>query len=60
MDEEQVNFKQLQEVEFHSMKGTLSSLRHFLVTESPLKVKKNAFYSTLKAFLILKIFEFSS
>ena len=39
-------------------KGTLSGLRQFLATEIPLKVKENAFYFTLKAFLILKTFKF--
>ena len=39
-----VNFKRLQEVEFHSIKVTLSSLRNFLETESPLKTPKNAFH----------------
>ena len=38
-----VNFKQLQEVEFYSIKGALSSLRQVLATESPLKVMKNSF-----------------
>ena len=31
------------------IKGILSSLRQLLATESPLKMMKNAFYSTLKA-----------
>ena len=39
-------------------KGTLSGLRQFLATEIPLKVKENAFYFALKAFLILKTFKF--
>ena len=30
------------------------------VTESPLKMMKNAFYSILKAFFVLKIFKFLS
>ena len=29
---------------FHILKGTLSSLRKFLATESPIKIVKNAFY----------------
>ena len=42
------------------IKGTLSSLRPFLAIKSPLKMMKNAFYFTLKAFFFLKIFEFLS
>ena len=38
------NFNRLQEVEFHSIKDALSSLRKFLETESPLKMLKNAFH----------------
>ena len=38
--------------------GALSSLRQFLVTESHLKIMKNAFYFTLKVLLLLKIFKF--
>ena len=41
-------------------KGALSSLRQILATESLLKLMKNAFYFTLKALLILKIFQFLS
>ena len=33
-----------------SKKDTLSSLKQFLATESPLKKMKNAFYLTLKSF----------
>ena len=40
------NFRRLQEVEFHSIKGTLSSMRQLLETEEPLKMMKNAFYFT--------------
>ena len=37
-------------------KGALSSPRQILATESPLKMMKNAFYSTLlKAIFVLKI-----
>ena len=32
----------------------------FLITESPLKMMKNAFYFTLKALIVLKIFKFLS
>ena len=38
--------------------GALSSLIQFLATESTLKMMKNAFYFTLKALFILKIFKF--
>ena len=43
-----------------SVKGALSSLRHFLATENPLKTMKTAFYFTLKALFVLKIFWFLS
>ena len=43
-----------------TVKGMLSGLRHFLATESPLKMIKNAFYFTTKVLFILKIFKFSS
>ena len=39
-------------------KGGLSGLRRFLATENSLKMIKNAFYFTLKALLVLKIFKF--
>ena len=42
------------------LRGTLSGLRQFLATESPLKIMKNAFYFILKALFVLKIFMFSS
>ena len=62
MDEEHAVCEQLivslQHVEFHSIKGALSSLRPFLETETPLKMIKNAFYFTLKALLVLMIFKF--
>ena len=41
-------------------KGALSGLRQFLAIESPLKIKKNAFYFTLKACPVLKIFRLLS
>ena len=41
-------------------KGTLSGLKQFLATEIPLKMMKNVFYFTLKAFFILKIIKFLS
>ena len=42
------------------LKDTLSGLRQFLENESPLKMMKNAFYFTLKALFVLKIFKFLS
>ena len=42
------------------IKGTLSGLRQFLATESPVKVMKNTFYFISKALFVLKIFEFLS
>ena len=45
---------------FHNYKGVLSGLRQFLAFESPLKMMKNAFYLTLKAGFVLKIFIFLS
>ena len=41
-------------------KGPLSGLRHFLTTESPLKIMKNVFYFMLKALFIISIFTFFS
>ena len=41
-------------------KGALSGLRQFLATESPLKMMKNAFYITLEALFVLKIFKILS
>ena len=41
-------------------KVALSGLRQFLATESPLKMMKNDFYFTSKAFFVLKIFKFLS
>ena len=43
-----------------AFKGALSGLRQFLATESPLKMMKNAFYITLKALFVLKIFKILS
>ena len=42
------------------LKGTLKGLRQFLITESPLKMMKNAFYFTLKAPFVLKVLKFLS
>ena len=39
--------------------GVLSGLRQFLASGSPLKMMKNAFYFTLKALFLHKIFKFS-
>ena len=39
-------------------KNALSGFRQFLATESPLKMMENAFYFTLKALFVLKIFNF--
>ena len=41
-----------------TFKYTLSGLRQFLATESPLKLMKNAFHLISKALFVLKIFEF--
>ena len=41
-------------------KHALSGLRQILATENPLKMKKKAFYFTLKALFILKISRFLS
>ena len=40
------------------IKGTLSGLRQFLATKSPLKTMKSAFYFTLEALFFLKILSF--
>ena len=45
---------------FLHLKGAPSGLGEFLATERPLKVMKNAFYFTLKALFVLKIFKFFS
>ena len=41
---------------YQELRGALSALRKFLAIESPLKMMKNVFYFTLKAFFVLKIF----
>ena len=41
-------------------KGALSGLRQFLATERPLKMMKNPFYFTSKAFYVLKILKYLS
>ena len=40
------------------LKAAFSGLRQLLATESPLKMIKSAFYLTLKALFILKMFKF--
>ena len=40
-------------------KAHFKSQKQFLTTESPSKMMKNAFYFTLKALFVLKIFDFS-
>ena len=42
------------------IEGALSCLRTFLATENNLKMIKNALYFTLKALLVLKVFNFLS
>ena len=42
------------------LKGALSGLRQVWATESHLKIMKNAFYFTLTALFVLKIFTFLS
>ena len=37
-------------------KGALAGLRQFLATGSPIKIRKNGFYFTLKTLFVLKIF----
>ena len=39
---------------------SLSSLRQFLATKSPLKMMKKTFYFTLKTLFVLKMFKFLS
>ena len=41
-------------------KGALSGLRQFFANECTLKMMRNAFYFTSKAFFVLKIFKFLS
>ena len=50
----------LLEIAACNIKGALSGLRQFLAIESPLKLLKNVFNFTSKAFFILKIFKFLS
>ena len=43
-------------LELRKLKGALLSLREFLVTGSPLKMMKNAFYFAFKTLCALQIF----
>ena len=43
-----------------TLKGALQGPRQFLTFESPLKKLKHAFYFTLKALFVLKVFKFLS
>ena len=43
-----------------SLKGAISGLKQVLANENPSKMMKNAFYFTLKALFVLKIFTFLS
>ena len=52
-----VNFRRLQEMEYHCIKGALASLTQILETQSPLKMMKNAFFFTFKALLLFMIFK---
>ena len=56
------NFVLIQDMSeaFAELTSRLSSLRQFLAAESPLKMKKNAFYFTLKALFVLKLSTFLS
>ena len=45
---------------FKQLKGPLQGLRQFFIPENALKMMKTAFYFTLKALLVLKIFQFLS
>ena len=45
---------------FSDIKRALSGLRQFLVTQGPSKMTKNAFYFSLKALFVIKIFKLLS
>ena len=45
------------EVRVEEPRGGLLGLKPFLKTERPLKMMKNAFYFTLEALLVLKLFK---
>ena len=54
-------FKYIKKIfELNIFKGRLYGPRQFLITESLLKMIKNAFYFTLKALFVLKIFKLLS
>ena len=60
-----VNIQKLTKYYVHNcrqdiFKGTLSGLRYFLETESPLKIMKNAFFFTAKSHFVLEIIKFLS
>ena len=44
-------------ITWNSLKGALKGLKQFLTIESPLKVMKNAFYFTVKALIVVKVFK---
>ena len=64
LDEEQAVFEKLPLSDFKKWSTTAlkvhSQVETILATESLLKMMKNAFYFTLKAFFILKILKFLS
>ena len=49
------NFNSFFSLHIFHFKGALSCLRHFLATESPLKMMKDAFYFNLKPLFIPKM-----
>ena len=54
------SFSPKNDIELTHLKDAFSYLRQFLATATPLKIMKNIFYFTLKAFFVLKIFKFLS
>ena len=52
--------KSLKHSQGFSLTDVFSCLRQFLATECSLKIMKNAFYFTLKALFVLKLFKFLS
>ena len=51
---------QIKRNDLSNIKGALLGLRQYLVHDSPFKMMKIAFYFTLKALFVLKIFKFLS
>ena len=47
-----LSIEDIKQAHADELKGTLKGLRQFLITESPLKMMKNAFYFTLKKVLL--------